>query len=1025
MEETRVIIEGKLTEMGREPRNIQVEVSEDDGGTAKVSLRDVSGSFVETECPPQDTGGLGVGDDRDGRESTGSAAPSVQDDLSDAAELVAVQAQNEQLTSLNEELTAQVSNLREEVGRLGDAWKKETERVNEMWWLNCMQLSGFDEAIMVKDVEIDRLRAKIAELEASRTPVAEAARPHAVTSPRAGHVTPRSEVTPRSHDSVAAHVTPLTYTSGVAHASSRGSAVEHVPTRSTPILTRRGKAPPVSEFTGENPDCTLDDWLPSLERASTWNSWSDEEKLMQLAGHLRARALQEWNLLLPADRASYTRATEALRSRLDFGSKTVAAQDFRHATQHDGESVAEFIRRLERIFRVAYGRDHMSSETRDTLLYGQLQEGLHLQLMAGPAVSGAKGYQELCIASKNEEKRLADLKRRQEYAHSSHPPPRQSPRPRQTSDEPSATPKPRQPPNECQHLPRAGNPRSQNSQNSQPLPDRPQSSQVSELRKCFYCKKPGHLIHQCPRRKKVTESHGPSHPASTRQVTVDTDCPSVPTDGTVCQVSRSEVTPGNRSPSPETTPTRHPASPLNLLFSESDEEGDVRQVTVTDSGSRSQLARVSVHGVPAEGVVDTAADITIMGGQLFALVASSARLRKKNYKTPDKIPRTYDRKIFHLDGCIEMEISFEGKTLKTMVYIKMDAFDQLLLSEGVCRQLGIVTYHPSLLSRDVSKRKPEEATLVPSVRVSLVKSLRLPPSQSAIVSVQVDGPLQQPGRSMIVEGCEMFEKETGVVVEDAIVSAAEDGLTRLVITNLSGLTQTVPAGTLLGLAQTGAEVLTPGPESEIIEANVADVKSLSSSEEEWRRKKLLEELDLQDVPQSDVVQLRGFLADNHKVFSLEEGERGETDIVTMSIDTGDSHPRKQALRRMPFVVRQEVAKQLKNMQRDGVIQPSCSPWSSPVVMVRKKDGSHRFCVDYRGLNSVTKADNFPLPRIDDLLDQCGGASYFSTLDLASGFWQIRVEPQSREKTAFTTPHGLYEFLVMPFGLTNAPACSRG
>ena len=175
------------------------------------------------------------------------------------------------------------------------------------------------------------------------------------------------------------------------------------------------------------------------------------------------------------------------------------------------------------------------------------------------------------------------------------------------------------------------------------------------------------------------------------------------------------------------------------------------------------------------------------------------------------------------------------------------------------------------------------------------------------------------------------------------------------------------------------------------------------------------------MPQSDVVQLRGFLADNHKVFSLEEGERGETDIVTMSIDTGDSHPRKQAPRHMPFIVRQEVAKQLKNMQRDGVIQPSCSPWSSPVVMVRKKDGSHRFCVDYRGLNSVTKADNFPLPRIDDLLDQCGGASYFSTLDLASGFWQIQVKPQSREKTAFTTPHGLYEFLVMLFGLTNTPA----
>ena len=104
-----------------------------------------------------------------------------------------------------------------------------------------------------------------------------------------------------------------------------------------------------------------------------------------------------------------------------------------------------------------------------------------------------------------------------------------------------------------------------------------------------------------------------------------------------------------------------------------------------------------------------------------------------------------------------------------------------------------------------------------------------------------------------------------------------------------------------------------------------------------------------------------------------------------------------------------------------MIQPSNSPWASPVVLVRKKDGTHRFCVNYWELNSVTRADTFPLPRIDDLLDQLGKSAYFSTLDLATGYWQIRVHPNSQEKTAFVTPQGLYEFRVMPFGLTNAPA----
>ncbi|KRY04270.1 Transposon Ty3-I Gag-Pol polyprotein, partial [Trichinella patagoniensis] len=107
--------------------------------------------------------------------------------------------------------------------------------------------------------------------------------------------------------------------------------------------------------------------------------------------------------------------------------------------------------------------------------------------------------------------------------------------------------------------------------------------------------------------------------------------------------------------------------------------------------------------------------------------------------------------------------------------------------------------------------------------------------------------------------------------------------------------------------------------------------------------------------------------------------------------------------------------------RQDVVEPSSSPWASPIVLVRKKDGSCRFCVDYRQLNNLTRKDAHPLPRIDDTLDALAGAQWFSTLDLASGYWQVEVEPQDREKTAFTTPLGLYQFKVMPFGLCNAPA----
>ena len=159
----------------------------------------------------------------------------------------------------------------------------------------------------------------------------------------------------------------------------------------------------------------------------------------------------------------------------------------------------------------------------------------------------------------------------------------------------------------------------------------------------------------------------------------------------------------------------------------------------------------------------------------------------------------------------------------------------------------------------------------------------------------------------------------------------------------------------------------------------------------------------------------------HDAFSLDEGERGETDLVEMEIRTGDAPPKRVPARRMPLVVCQEVSRQLRTMQEAGVIQPSNSPWASPIVMVRKKDGSHRFCVDYRELNSVTKLDTYPLPRVDDLLDQLGSSRFFTTLDLANGYWQIRVDADSQEKTAFIVPQGLFEFRVMPFGLSNAPA----
>jgi len=122
---------------------------------------------------------------------------------------------------------------------------------------------------------------------------------------------------------------------------------------------------------------------------------------------------------------------------------------------------------------------------------------------------------------------------------------------------------------------------------------------------------------------------------------------------------------------------------------------------------------------------------------------------------------------------------------------------------------------------------------------------------------------------------------------------------------------------------------------------------------------------------------------------------GHTNVVQHKIDTGDSRPIRQYPRRLPYAYREETRKQVAEMLDQGVIQASHSPWASPIVLAKKKDGTFRFCIDYRKLNEVTKKDAHPLPRIDDLLDALQGSQMFSTLDLRSGYWQVSVDPKDR------------------------------
>ena len=242
----------------------------------------------------------------------------------------------------------------------------------------------------------------------------------------------------------------------------------------------------------------------------------------------------------------------------------------------------------------------MAEETRNALLYAQLQEGLKYVLMKAPAVSGAQGYQELCVAARNEEHHLNELSRRQQYLRESAPEPGTDGQCRRHELRPPVSGNST---TEPQHKLGVNSPR-----------EAAGSCGATNQKRCYICNSPNHLANKC--RASRTESIGRS--------------------------SRSPMQPATRQVIAQDSTTEGDAEDIfNILLSDS-EDDTVWQIKIADQGSEARSIRLEIQGVPARGIIDTAADITIMGGKLFKEVASVARLRKRDFRPAEKIPHTYN-----------------------------------------------------------------------------------------------------------------------------------------------------------------------------------------------------------------------------------------------------------------------------------------------------------------------------------------------------------------------------------------------
>ena len=371
-----------------------------------------------------------------------------------------------------------------------------------------------------------------------------------------------------------------------------------------------------------------------------------------------------------------------------------------------------------------------------------------------------------------------------------------------------------------------------------------------------------------------------------------------------------------------------------------------------------------------------------------------------------------------LAGYLVADINIMGKTLKDQIV--------MVLKESPGRQSSC------LLGMNIIKN-------IPSLNLGSAPAPQAPPNSTKLRMVRAESATVIPANSLTMIGatCCNPAMTTDVLVESSAVpprpglfvlpsfAKVERGRTAVPIVNTTGEDFILPRHQLIGTAGDASRV-----HQVTIEVNSAETSNWSSTYQagDVRGDKgcdidrtLLAEMINPDLPAGDRARLEHLVRENRDVFAWSDSDLGFTDLVKHRIVLTDDIPVRQSYRRIPPSTLREVESHIQDLLERGIIQPSASPYATPIVVVRKKNGELRLCCDYRKLNAKTRRDSYPLPRIDECLDALGGAQHFSTLDLASGYHQVAMAPEDKHKTTFICPFGTYEWNRMPFGLCNAPA----
>ena len=397
----------------------------------------------------------------------------------------------------------------------------------------------------------------------------------------------------------------------------------------------------------------------------------------------------------------------------------------------------------------------------------------------------------------------------------------------------------------------------------------------------------------------------------------------------------------------------------------------------------------NINGYTIQALIDTGAEVTVLD-QRFMPEKQKCQMVKDDTKVT-----SCNNEPIKIHGVLHCQYDIGGQSLKHPTKIVSDlGYDAIfgidllsrLNSVTIDLQSGCLLIDGEPINEEVDIRIAEPVAITP-------QSERLVYGSARIMGKE---------KEFMFEPSKDLEERHRALVATSICTV-QNNTVPVRIANLSNDTIRLYPGTKLGTLSALKNVVTVVPiEEESRKFPVVDLSKSNLSKEEKD-------------------QLQEILVHYSDVMAQYEYDIGKTAVVKHSIPLIDDQPIKQRAYRIPYTQQEEVQKKIQEMAEHNIIRKSSSPWSSPIVIVKKKDGAMRMCIDFRKLNEVTRKDTYPLPRIDSMLDKLGQSTIFTTLDLQSGYWQIEVEEEDKPKTAFTTGFDLWEFNVLPFGLTGAPA----